>query len=135
MANNRNTNTSPAANNDVLAELKVKDEALAAMQAELDAVKAELEKKDAELEAASASAKTEMKPAPAKEVKKVSITIPITRTEKDDVYVAVNGRSFQIKRGEKVEVPEYVVEALQHEAKMLLSVAALEDAAAEKAEK
>lgn len=32
---------------------------------------------------------------------------------KDDVFVAVNGRSFQIKRGEEVEVPESVAEVLE----------------------
>lgn len=32
---------------------------------------------------------------------------------KDDVFVAVNGRSFQIKRGETVQVPSYVAEVLE----------------------
>ncbi len=32
---------------------------------------------------------------------------------KDDVFVAVNGRSFQIKRGVEVEVPGYVAEVLE----------------------
>ena len=32
---------------------------------------------------------------------------------KDDVFVAVNGRSFQIKRGETVTVPAYVAEVLE----------------------
>lgn len=32
---------------------------------------------------------------------------------KDDVFVAVNGRSFQIKRGETVMVPRYVAEILE----------------------
>ena len=31
----------------------------------------------------------------------------------DDVFVAVNGRSFQIKRGETVQVPAYVAEVLE----------------------
>lgn len=46
-------------------------------------------------------------------IKKVKIRLPITRTEKDDVYVAVNGKSFLIKRGEEVEVPYYVAEVLR----------------------
>ena len=33
--------------------------------------------------------------------------------DKDDVFVAVNGRSFQIKRGETVQVPAYVAEVLE----------------------
>ena len=32
---------------------------------------------------------------------------------KDDVFVAVNGRSFLIKRGETVQVPAYVAEVLE----------------------
>lgn len=51
--------------------------------------------------------------------KKVKIRLPLTRTEKDDVYVAVNGRSYQIKRGVDVEVPDYVAEVLQHKEEML----------------
>lgn len=51
--------------------------------------------------------------------KKVKIKLPLTRTEKDDVYVAVNGRSYLIKRGETVEVPACVAEVLQHKEEML----------------
>ena len=32
---------------------------------------------------------------------------------KDDVFVAVNGRSFQIKRGESVQVPKCVADVLE----------------------
>ena len=32
---------------------------------------------------------------------------------KDDVFVAVNGRSWQIRRGETVMVPDYVAEVLE----------------------
>lgn len=52
-------------------------------------------------------------------VKMVKIKLPLTRTEKEDVYVAVNGKTFQIKRGVAVEVPEYVKEVLDHQEKML----------------
>ena len=52
-------------------------------------------------------------------VKKVKIKLPLTRNEKDDVYVCVNGESFLIKRGETVEVPDYVAEVLQHREEML----------------
>lgn len=51
--------------------------------------------------------------------KKVKIKIPLTRTEKDDVYVCLNGTSYLIKRGEEVEVPEGVAEILQHKEAML----------------
>ena len=33
---------------------------------------------------------------------------------KDDVFVAVNGKTFQIKRGENVKVPRYVKEVLDN---------------------
>ena len=51
--------------------------------------------------------------------KMVKIKLPKTRNEKDDVYVAVNGRSYLIKRGEYVEVPASVAEVLENREKML----------------
>ncbi len=66
--------------------------------------------------------------------KKVKIKLPLTRGEKDDVYVAVNGRSFLIKRGETVEVPDYVAEALQHKEEMLEASMEYEAKAAARAE-
>lgn len=53
------------------------------------------------------------------EEKKVKIKIPLTRTETDDVFVGVNGKTYLIKRGEEVEVPESVVEVLNNKEKML----------------
>ncbi len=55
----------------------------------------------------------------AKAPKKVKIKLPLTRKETDDVYVCVNGESFLIKRGETVEVPDYVAEVLQHKEEQL----------------
>ena len=49
----------------------------------------------------------------------VTIKLPLTRNEKDDVYVAVNGKSYLIKRGVPVEVPASVAEVLQHKEEML----------------
>lgn len=51
-------------------------------------------------------------------VKKVKIKIPKTRDNMDDVYVAVNGKSFLIKRGVTVEVPDYVAEVIEHSEEM-----------------
>jgi hypothetical protein len=51
--------------------------------------------------------------------KMVKIKLPLTKTERDGKYCAVNGRSYLIKRGETVEVPDYVAEVLQHEEEML----------------
>ncbi len=59
-------------------------------------------------------------------VKKVKIKLPLTRTEKDDVYVCVNGKSYMIKRGVEVEVPDYVAEVLQHKEEMLAESMAFE---------
>lgn len=64
-----------------------------------------------------------------KTTKMVKIKIPKTRDNADDVYVAVNGRSFLIKRGEYVEVPEYVAEVLQHQEEMLAAAMEYEEAA------
>ena len=51
--------------------------------------------------------------------KKVKIKLPLTRTEKEDVYVAVNGTAYLIQRGKEVEVPACVAEVLQHREEML----------------
>ena len=51
--------------------------------------------------------------------KKVKIKLEKTRNEKADVYVAVNGKSYLIKRGEYVEVPIAVAEVLENKEKML----------------
>jgi hypothetical protein len=51
--------------------------------------------------------------------KKVTIQLPLTRGEKEDVYVCINGDSYQIKRGVPVEVPESVAEVLRHKEEML----------------
>ena len=53
-----------------------------------------------------------------KEVNMIPIKIEKNKNERDDVFVSVNGKNFQIKRGEKVEVPEYVVEVLENMKRM-----------------
>lgn len=65
---------------------------------------------------------------------KVKIKLPLTRTEKEDVYVCVNGKSYQIKRGETVEVPDFVAEVLQHKEEMLAEAMEFEAQASAKAE-
>lgn len=42
----------------------------------------------------------------------VPYKIPIDRTNNDDVFVAVNGRSFLIQRGVEVQIPRNVAEVL-----------------------
>ena len=51
--------------------------------------------------------------------KKVKIKLPLTRTEKDDVYVGLNGKGYLIKRGVEVEVPFGVAKILERREKML----------------
>ena len=51
--------------------------------------------------------------------KMVKIKLPLTRSEKDDKWCAVNGKTYLIKRGEEVEVPDYVAEVLRNEEEML----------------
>ena len=48
------------------------------------------------------------------EEKMVKIRLPKTRADEDDERVWVNHRSWQIKRGVEVEVPECVAEVLRH---------------------
>lgn len=68
---------------------------------------------------------TEKKSVPSKaeaNEKKVKIKIPLTRTEKEDVFVGLNGRTFQIKRGVEVEVPEGVAEILRNREEVLMQI-------------
>lgn len=51
--------------------------------------------------------------------KTVIIRLPLSRGEREDVYVAVNGRSYLIRRGEAVEVPASVAEVLARRERML----------------
>ena len=46
--------------------------------------------------------------------KLVKIRIPRERDRKDDVFVCVNGRTWLIKRGVEVEVPECVAEVIRN---------------------
>ena len=66
--------------------------------------------------------------------KKVKIKLPLTRSEKDDVYVAVNGKPYLIKRGVEVEVPAAVAEILANREKMLEQAMEFEAQAAENAD-
>ena len=52
-------------------------------------------------------------------MKKVTIKLPLTRTEKDDVFVGLNGKTYLIKRGVPVEVEEPVAKILERREKML----------------
>lgn len=51
--------------------------------------------------------------------KRVRIKLPLTRGEKDDVFVGVNGKTYLIKRGEEVSVPRCVAKVLERKERML----------------
>ena len=51
--------------------------------------------------------------------KMIKIRIPRTKADEEDVPVWVNERSWLIKRGVEVEVPECVAEVLRHQEEML----------------
>lgn len=78
-------------------------------------------------------ANTTKAPEGAKE-KTVRIRLPLTRTEKDDVPVGVNGRTWLIKRGVDVDVPECVAAMLRYKEEALEVAMAHEEEAAAKAE-
>ena len=60
--------------------------------------------------------------------KMVTIRIPRTKANQEDVFVSVNMRTWLIKRGVEVEVPECVAEVLQHQEEMLEKIMIFEDA-------
>ena len=68
-----------------------------------------------------------------KNYKTVKVKYPLSKTEKDDIYVAVNGKSMLIKRGVYVDVPEHFAEVLETKEKMLGEAIAFEAEAASRA--
>ena len=63
--------------------------------------------------------------------KKVKIRLPITKTEKDDVFVGLNGKTYLIKRGAEVEVPAGVAEILKRKEDMLVAAMEYEESVAD----
>ena len=51
--------------------------------------------------------------------KLVKIRIPRIKANQEDVFVSVNERTWMIKRGVEVEVPECVAEVIRHQEEML----------------
>lgn len=54
------------------------------------------------------------------EVKMVEVFIPKTRPDEEDEFVSVNDRTYIVKKGERVAVPEWVAEVLEHKQRMLM---------------
>ena len=51
--------------------------------------------------------------------KTVPIRLPLTREEREDVFVGINGHNWLIKRGEQVKVPQAVANVLARKEKCL----------------
>jgi len=49
---------------------------------------------------------------------KVFIEIPLSEQEQDDWFCCVNGKTFQVQRGQKVLVPRFVKEVWENEKRM-----------------
>lgn len=64
----------------------------------------------------------------------VTIKLPITRNEKEDKWVSVNGKSMLIKRGVAVEVPKCIAEVLEHQENMLIKAMEIQETLSGKAE-
>lgn len=54
--------------------------------------------------------------------KMVKVRIPRTKKDEEDVFVSVNLRTYLIKRGVEVEVPDFVAEVLRHQEEMLETI-------------
>ncbi len=70
-------------------------------------------------EQAPAETPKALAPAAKPREKLVKIRLPRTRENQEDVFVSVNNRTWLIKRGADVEVPECVVEVLRNQELML----------------
>lgn len=53
------------------------------------------------------------------EEKLVTIRMPLTREQREDVFVGINGKTWLIKRGEQVKVPQAVANVLARREKCL----------------
>ena len=69
----------------------------------------------------------EVKKTEAPNEKMYKIKIPRTKKDEEDVFVSVNMRTWQIKRGVEVEVPACVKEVLDHQEEMLEEIMMFED--------
>lgn len=61
---------------------------------------------------------------------KIKLKLPLSRSEKEDVFVGINGATWMIKRGEEVELPWNVVKVLERQEKMLAAALEFEEKAA-----
>lgn len=96
---------------------KIRADAKEKMQAELAEMRAQFEKELSDMrEQALAQAKAAPSPAPKAKPPEEMVAVRLFKDNgryKDDVFVAVNGRRFQIKRGVTVRVPKCVADVLE----------------------
>jgi len=123
MATNKNKNTEvvekpETATTEESAPKKNLEEAFSALKAEFEALKT---KDESKMTNAAADVPEVTGP------KIVKIKIPKTKEKKDDVFVSVNFRTYQIQRGVEVEVPDFVYEVLQNQEKMLEEIMLFEE--------
>ena len=59
--------------------------------------------------------------------KMVKVKLPRDKRTNEDKFVSVNMRTWIVKRGEWVEVPECVAEQLEHEEKMMEKIQLFND--------
>lgn len=59
--------------------------------------------------------------------KLVTIKIPRVKKDQPDTFVSVNEKTWQIKPGVEVQVPECVAEVLQHREEMLEKIMEFEE--------
>jgi hypothetical protein len=116
----KNTEPKPGTKDALKAENEV-------LNAENEALNAENEALKAQLEALLANRKVAVKVPEDTGPKMVKIRIPKTKEEKDDVFVSVNFRTYQIQRGVEVEVPDFVAEVLANKEKMLEEIMLFEE--------
>ena len=64
----------------------------------------------------------EIKKTEAPKEKTVKIRIPRIKANQEDVFVSVNERTWIVKRGVEVEVPECVAEVLRHQDEMMEAI-------------
>lgn len=92
------------------------------LQAENEALRAELEAmKTAAAEKVGTEASAQSGP------KMVKLKLTRSKEQKEDVFVSVNFRTYQIQRGVEVEVPDFVYEVLQHQEEMLEQIMLFEE--------
>ena len=60
--------------------------------------------------------------------KMVKVRIPRTKADQEDVFVSVNLRTWIVKRGVEVEVPECVAEVLRHQEEALEEIMLFDEA-------